>query len=157
MKLLKVVLVLCLLSQLMGCWYSMKKGEYLWITFNDSKLHPAFLENYIDSVRNKNLIIPDTILDKFLRGGTLDEQERLIHFDNPDDWYMVVFDSSPGWIALIYNQNLSDEAINEREKISESEIERIEHRYRTEILNSAEKYGKNHHLPDSVIYNLKYH
>jgi hypothetical protein len=154
MRFFKPILFICLITELLGCgFYEVKERKYLWITFNDSKLHPPFLENYIDSVRNKDVVIPDSILYIFKEGNKLDEQERLIHFENPDEWYLVIFDSSPGWIAFIYNPKISNHSINQREKLSKPELSRIENRYRKEVLNVAEKYGKDHHLPDSIIYN----
>jgi hypothetical protein len=40
--------------------------------------------------------------------------------------------------------------------MSKKELVRVKTRFVNEVLKAAEQYGKSHHLPDSVIYDLKF-
>jgi len=163
MRVLKIGLVslalICLVSceYLGGCLYKVNEYKYLSIVFNDSKLSPVFLTKYVDSVRNKNLVIPDSIAYEFFKGDTIPDQERLLHFQNPDEWYRVMFNAGPCWVGEIYNPKLANKVINDPKDLSDIELKRIENRIRQELFAPAIKYGKAQHLPDSVIYNIKYH
>lgn len=130
--------------------------QYLSITFNDSKLNTVFLEHFVDSIKNKNGKIPDSVLMLFFKGDSIYSQERLLHFSNPDEWYLIGFDATPCWIINVYNKEISSEVINKRKELSDYDLKRIETRFRNEILNQAESYGKTHHFPDSILYNTIY-
>lgn len=153
MKKLKfLALFLIITSEI--CCYTINEYDYLNINFNDNKLNTYFFEKYIDSVHNRNLIIPDTIKDIFLFGEKLTEQERLIYFDHrPKEWYIINLSASPCWIESIYNKELSIRLINNRDSLGKKELKRVEMRFRNEILKPAEDYGKAQHLPDSILYN----
>ncbi|RWY49109.1 hypothetical protein [Mucilaginibacter gilvus] len=150
----KKILSLVCLFMLSGC-YKMTEFSYLSITFNDSRINSIFLTKYVDSVVNKNLIIPDSINYIFLSGEPLKEQERIIHFkNNPDEWYMINFNAAPCWIETIYCKNLTDTLVNNRTLLGDKEIDRIANRFRTEVINQAEHYGRKQSLPDSILYDV---
>jgi len=137
--------------------YTVNEHTYLNITFNDSKLNPFFLEKYIDSIHSDQKQIPDSIDQVFFNGDKIPDIKRIVYFkDNPQEWYLVVFDSSPCWIEAIYNPTLSSFMIHDKRFISAAELTRIRNRFQSEILNKSEAYGKNHHIADSILYNLKY-
>lgn len=135
--------------------YGVNEHTYLRIVFNESKLNAVYLNKYVDSVRNERITIPDSIKELFFNGSKMLDNERLIHFESePQEWYLINFDATPCWIEAIYNPLLSDRMIHDKNSISEAELRRIKKRFETEVLKKAEEYGKSHHLPDSVIYNL---
>lgn len=139
-----------------GCLYTVNEQDSLSIVFNDSKLSARFIKNYIDSVRNKGLIIPGAIEAAFYNGDSLRWDESLVYFNSsPKEWYLVNFSSTPGSIERIYNPDLSREAISRKEDLTEEKIAQIELRYRKQILDSVIIYGRKRHLPDSVIFNTK--
>ncbi len=147
----KLILLLCI-CVFTSC-YRVKEYHYLDITFDDSGVKQHFLEYYIDSVRNKNLIIPDSVSNIFDNINKLDTLTRLVYFDrNPREWYMVNFSSRTCWIQYIYNKKLSDKMLNERFAVKDSELRRIELRFRNEILLPAERYARSKTLPDSLVY-----
>ncbi|WP_299578862.1 hypothetical protein [Mucilaginibacter sp.] len=147
----KIALLVCLFIQI-SC-YKMTTYSYLFIDFKESRISGSFLKMYIDSVLNKNLIVPDSVNYIFLSGNILNDQERIIHFKNePDEWYMINFTTEPCWIGTIYNKKLADTLINNRTLLGKNEIQRVEKRFQTEVLKQAELYGKKKCLPDSVIY-----
>lgn len=151
----KLKLLLCYLTLIFSSCYTVNEHTYLNITFNDSKLNPLFLEKYVDSIRNDHKQIPDSINEVFFNGDKIPDFKRIVYFkDNPQEWYLVVFDSSPCGIEAIYNPLLSVGMIHDKKFISEAELNRIKKRFETEILKKAEEYGKNHHIADSILYNL---
>jgi len=134
-------------------YYKTTTYSYLFLDFKESRIRGEFLNRYVDSVFNKSLIIPDSINYIFLKGDSLKTQERIVHFkSNPEEWYMINFTTEPCWIETIYNKRLADTLINNSTLLGKNEIKRIEHRFQKELLIIAEQYGKNHHFPDSVIY-----
>ena len=136
--------------------YTVNEHTYLRIVFNESKLNAAYLNNFIDSVRNNKIIISDSIKEIFFNGAKMSNNERLIHFESkPQEWYLLNFDATPCWIESIYNPMLSSFQIHDKRFISEIELNRVKKRFETEVLKKAEEYGKNHHLADSVLYNLR--
>ncbi|MEO6981031.1 MAG: hypothetical protein ABI113_21730 [Mucilaginibacter sp.] len=138
-----------------GC-YTVNERDSLSIVFNDSKLAPGFIKTYIDSVRNKNFVIPDSIKEIFFVGDSIRWDESLVYFNNaPKEWYLVRFSSAPGSIESIYNPELSIAPIIRKTDLTEEKIRQIEVRYRKEILDSVILYGKKRHLPDSVVFNTK--
>lgn len=150
----KFKLFLCCLTLIFTSCYTVNDRTYLNIVFNDSKLSAVYLNNYIDSVRSKGLSIPDSIKEIFLNGRAMYDNERLVQFKNkPQEWHLISFDATPCWIESIYNPSVADYVIYDKRFISEAEQNRIKRRFETEVLKEAEKYGKNHHLPDSIIYN----
>jgi hypothetical protein len=157
MKKIKLILIFASFTAFASC-YRVKEYKYLNITFNDNNLNSFFLENYIDSVRNKNIVIPDSISYSFLFGNKIEENERLIHFKNsPEEWYMISFDATPCWIMSILNNKLNHyRIISDREELDDDQLKRIEKRFGDEILKPAEEYGKRHGLPDSILYNTKF-
>ena len=137
--------------------YTVNEHTYLNIVFNESKLNAIYLNKYVDSVQNKGIIIPDSINQIFFNDDTIRDNERLIQFENkPQEWYLIDFDASPCWIEAIYNPTLSSFMIHDKRFISAAELTRIRNRFQSEILNKSEAYGKNHHIADSILYNLKY-
>ncbi|MCR8558149.1 hypothetical protein KXD93_10865 [Mucilaginibacter sp. BJC16-A38] len=125
----------------------------MFIDFKESRLSSRILTIYVDSVINKDLVIPDSVNYIFLSGEKLKDQERIIHLKNkPDEWFMINFTNDPCLIETIYNKNLSDTLINDGVLLGEHEIQRIKTRFFKEVLKPAELYGKMHHFADSIIY-----
>ena len=150
----KLNLLLCCLALIFSSCYTVNEHTYLRIVFNESKLNAVYLNNYVDSVRNNKIIIPDSIKEIFFNGDKMSNNERLIHFEsNPQEWYLINFDATPCWIEAIYNPALSSTQIYDKRFISEAELNRVKKRFEIEVLKKAEEYGKNHHLADSVLYN----
>jgi|SRR6185437_8704614 len=150
---LKLFFLSILVFSLSFC-YRMREYKFLNVTFDDVNIKGSFLKKYIDSIRNKDLVIPSSIKDNFLHGSKLSESERLVYFkDKPQEWYLISFDISPCWIEYIYNKQLSPVSINKREFLGDEQLKRIEMRFRNEVIKPAESYGREHHLPDSVLYN----
>ncbi len=151
----KLRLLLFCLTLIFSSCYTVNEHTYLNITFNDNKLNPFFLEKYVDSIRNYPKLIHDSINEVFFNGDKIPDFKRIVYFKhNPEEWYLVVFDSSPCWIEAIYNPLLSNGMIHDKKFISGAELNRIKKRFEVEVLKKAEEYGKNHHLADSVLYNL---
>ena len=152
-----LVVVFLFLIGCRGCLdksYGVNPLGYLFITFPDCKLQNEYLKAYIDTVINKNESIPDSINFKFFANGTPDINESVIHFaKEPEEWYVVSFDVSQPWIKFIYNRRLdSVNMIRQRKLLSKNDILRIHNRFSNEIIKSAETFGLNNHIPDSVIY-----
>jgi hypothetical protein len=144
---------LCLLFIFSSC-YTVNEHTYLSIVFNESKLNAVYLNKYVDSVRNHEMIIPDSIKELFFNGRKMYDNERLIHFENtPQEWYLINFDATPCWIEAIYNPLLSNGMIYDKRFISAGELNRVKKRFETEVLRKADEYGKNHGLADSTLYN----
>jgi len=155
MKFRQLIFCLFIFITMPGC-YRVNESDSLSIVFNDSKLSATFIKTYIDSVRNKNLIIPDSIKAVFFKGDSIRRDETLVYFSNsPKEWYLVNFSSTPGAIERIYNPLLAYGSIASRAKLSDEKITQIEERYRKEILDSVIIYGRKHHLPDSIVFNTK--
>ena len=151
----KLKLLLCYLTLIFSSCYTVNEHTYLRIVFNESKLNAVYLNKYVDSVRNNEMIIPDSIKELFFNGSKMFDNERLIHFESkPQEWYLINFDATPCWIEAIYNPLLSNGMIYDKRFISETELNRVKKRFETEVLRKAEEYGKNHHFADSVLYNL---
>jgi hypothetical protein len=133
--------------------YKVNEYRFLFITFN-SNLKSNYLKRYIEKVRNKNTIIPENILDIFLKGNKLSQNESFVYFsNNPKEWYLIDFDATPCWIESVYNKKLSNEVIIRREILGEKQIKRIQLRFLYEVLIPAEQYGISHHISSSIIYN----
>ncbi len=148
--LLSTLFLLCIFN---SC-YTVNEHTYLRILFNESKLNAVYLNNYVDSVRNNKIIIPDSIREIFFIGDKMSNNERLIHFESkPQEWYLINFDAAPCWIEAIYNPALSSTQIYDKRFISEAELNRVKKRFEVEVLKKAEQYGKNHHIADSTLYN----
>src|SRR5579862_9646573 len=150
------VFLLFILIFYISC-YTVNDRRYLNIVFNDSKLNSLYLLKYVDSVQNKGFLVPDSISYIFFTGDTISENQRIVYFsNNPKEWYLINFDAAPCWIESIYNPNLSNGAIYDKRFISSTELERIRIRFINEILKKTEMYGKEHHIPDSILYDTKY-
>ena len=131
----------------------MNSYQYLNISFRDSKIDPYFLENYIDGVRNKNLVVPDSIKYIFLQGDSLGQDDRLVYFKGkPKEWYEINFAMSPCWIMRIYNPEFADSSINQRVVLGDKEIERIETRFRR-----GKFYSRQSSMVKSTIYRIRYY
>jgi hypothetical protein len=135
-------------------FYGVNPLGYVNIVFPDCKLQNRYLITYIDTVVNKGESIPDSINFKFFANGIPDSTERVVHFiEEPEEWYVVSFDVSEPWIEFIYNRRLDAvNMIRERKLLSKNDIFRIHNRFNNEIIKSAEIFGLNNHIPDSVIY-----
>jgi hypothetical protein len=136
--------------------YTNNDRKYLNITFNESRLDGVYIKKYLDTVQNKGESIPDSILDVFFNGDKIEENERIVHFKKaPEEWYLINFDASPCWIESIYNPNLSNGGIYDKSFLNKADLKRIKRRFISDVLNEAEIYGKQRHLPDSVMYDKK--
>ncbi len=152
----KQILLLLIIMLFTAC-YTVNEHTYLRIVFNDSKLNTLYLIKYIDSVQNRGFSVPDSISDIFFNGDKISDQERIIYFNNsPKEWYLINFDATPCWIESIYNPDLSNGEIHDKRFISSKELERVRNRFIDEVLKKTEIYGKEHHVPDSVLYNTRY-
>ena len=134
--------------------YTVNDRKDLHIVFNHSKLDGGYLKQYVDSVRNKSFLVPDSsIAEIFFNGDTISSSERIIYFNSdPKEWYLINFMASPCFIESMYNPNLSNGEIYDTTFLSKKEIVRIRNRFINEVLKPAEQYGKVHHLPDSILY-----
>lgn len=149
---IKIAFIGILSVALVAC-YKIDRRDYLSIVFNDSKLKPSYLKKYIDDVVNRDSV-QDSIIYMFSGVDTLRDDERVIYFkENPKEYYLLCFDASPCWIQYIYNERLSKDIIANRDSIDISEIKRIERRFRKEILDKAEEYGRQNNIPDTLMYN----
>lgn len=149
----KLKMIITIIIIFFSSCYQEKNRQYLFISFYNSRLSGKYLKNYIDNVRDKNIIVPDSIKDIFLFGDTIDNRQRFVYFkSSPEEWYMILFYTQPCLIENIYNKTLSNHVINDRSVLGDKEIERIQLRFRNEILIPAEQYGKLHHVPDTVMY-----
>ena len=150
----KLVLGILFLLFIFSSCYTVNEHTYLRIVFNESKLNAVYLNNYVDSVRNNGIIIPDSIKEIFFNGDKMSNNERLIYFESkPQEWYLINFDATPCWIEAVYNPALSSSQIHDKRFISETELNRVQKRFEVEVLKKAEEYGKNHHIADSILYN----
>jgi|GEM_PF-1876742 len=148
-----ILSTLFLLFTLNSC-YTVNEHTYLGIVFNENKISAVYLNNYIDSVRNNEVVIPDSIKEIFFNGSKMLDNERLIYFEGkPQEWYLINFNATPCWIEAIYNPSLSNGMIHDKRFISEIELNRIKKRFETEVLKKAEEHGKSHHIADSILYN----
>lgn len=138
-----------------GCMqqlYGVNEAGYLNITFNDSKISGQYLKSYIDTVFNKGKKNSDSILGVFYNEKRLEENESLIHFKIfPEEWYLISFDAKPCWIKFIYKKDSGD-MIRNKSQLNTAEIDRIENRFKSEIIEKAELFAKENNIPDSVAY-----
>lgn len=129
----------------------MKDIKYLFIKFPDSKLNSVFLQKYIEGVRNRNLVIPDSIKKQF--PNSLEKEESYVYFkEPPQECYLMCFEFYPFGIEFIHSPQVTNQLIDSKRYLGGGQLDRIITRFRNEILIPAEEYGKSHHLPDSVIY-----
>jgi len=154
--LIYLILVTSSCNSCENSFYGTNSHPYLNINFEKSKINGTFLQNYVDSVLNKKIVIPDSIKSLFYISNVqhdLNENQRIIYFrDNPIEWYLVGFEINPCWIEAIYSPSIRDIAIFKKQTLSEAEIKRIKKRFQFEVLDKAESYGKDNYTPDTVLY-----
>lgn len=125
---------------LLGC-YQMDKKEQL---NTDSRINYDDLAYYVDSVLNRDLVIPDSIKGILYGYDNLQPFERVIYFDSePKEYFLVNFFGKPIVIESVLNESLSNYAIYRKEDLSEDQIAKIEKKFRVEILDKVVAYANN--------------
>jgi hypothetical protein len=137
-------LPLLLFFLLFGC-YRMDKKEDLSIHVPDSRVNYDDFKYYIDSVLNKKMAIPDSIKVRLLGDGhDIKNSQRIIYFDsNPEECFLINFYGEPMIVERLVNMDLSNDAIYRKDDLSEEEIERIEKKFRVELLDKVVAYTRN--------------
>jgi hypothetical protein len=137
-------------SSCLNNFYGTNSHPYLNIVPDNIKLANSYIKFYIDSVLNKNKILPDSIKSQFYISNDQKElslTDRIVHFkNNPEEWYLIAFDATPCWIASIYSPSISNIAIYNKEQLNQDQLERIKNRFQHEILDSAELYINQNHI-----------
>ena len=139
-----VVVLIVIIFSLPGCTGCLSKLyavheeiEYLDLTFVNSSLSDSSVLNYFDSVLKldtANYVIQDS-----LNGLKLGDDERIIYFKkNPNEYYQVSINAFPCWIKGIFNEKIDRfNWVYSRSKVKDSELKRIENRFKNEILSKV--------------------
>ena len=158
-KIIKAIKILVLILSLSSCknctgvFYGVNERQYLNINLEESKFKSTFLSHYIDEVYSKKNIIPDSIIHLFPSGKYSDSINKVIYFKTfPKEAYYVGFNATPPWLIYIFNKRISGGVIDSKEQLSKEDILRIKRRFKTEIIDQATIYVREHRIPDSLVY-----
>ena len=143
-----IILLMALISGCKGClskFYAVhEEVEYLNIVFVDSSVNSTSVLYYIDSIISKDNNLYE--VTKSINAVALGEEDRVIQFKKPpEEFYQVSCNAKPCWIKGIFNKTF--DSVNwmySRKFLNETEIKRIEQRFRIEILRKAEEYAIAH-------------
>lgn len=147
---------LFIMGLFLGC-YGIDNREELTIILNYNHLNSIYFGKYIDSVYNKGVMPPDSVLERLVGyDNKILPTEKIVFIPNdstgnPDEYFLINLFGSPCVIVSIYNADISKEAIYNRKDLTKRQIERIKSRFTKEVLQKAEMYGLKNHLPDSIL------